>query len=158
MAQTDPYQIHNLYDSTFPHSVQTGAVTGSGYIENNSTPLPESESFAISDSLPSHHGNEKTLGSTSTDLIRLVHRLNALMLVLKTCKGKQCTHPWTFLFPHNNVRSLKDALDTDYDEYFADHVAKVMFDRCEKGYISESEGPMWNDDQAYGMFDEVSFP
>ena len=52
---------------------------------------------------------------------------------------------------------MKDALDPDYDKYFAERVTKVKFDKCEKGYIAESEGPMWDDEHAYGMLDEVSF-
>ena len=78
-------------------------------------------------------------------------------MVLKTCKGRQCTHPWESLFPTGRVKSLADAIDPSFDTYFEEKVAKVKFERCEKGYIAESEGPAWNSKQAYAMEDEVAF-
>lgn len=96
------------------------------------------------------------LQGTST-LSPLVHRLDALLMVLKTCSGRQCTHPWESLFPHGEVYSLSDALNPRYDTFFAKHVSRVRFDKCEKGYIAESEGPMWDDKQAYFMMDEMAY-
>lgn len=89
-------------------------------------------------------------------LSSLVHRLDSLLMVLKTCIGRQCTHPWESLFPSGEVTSLSDALDPRYDDFFAERVARVHFDQCERGYIAESEGPMWDEKYAYPMFDEVA--
>ena len=77
-------------------------------------------------------------------LKNLAHRLDALLMVLKTCKGRQCTHPWEALFPATQVATLADALDPRLDDFFEAKVSRVNFERCEKGYIAESEGPMWD--------------
>ena len=92
----------------------------------------------------------------SASLAQLVNRLDALLMVLKTCKGRQCTHPWELLFPTGNVKSLADARDPKFDSFFEESLEKVKFERCEKGYVAESEGPVWTSSQAYGMFDEVA--
>ena len=94
--------------------------------------------------------------SKDVELARLVDRLDALLMVLKTCKGRQCTHPWATLFPDGEVDSLTDALDASFNHFFETKVAKVKFDACEKGYIVDSEGPVWDDGQVYGMSDEVA--
>ena len=91
------------------------------------------------------------------EIPRLVDRLDALLMVLKTCKGRQCTHPWESLFPNEDVRSLLDTLDPSFDGFFEKRVEKVKFEKCEKGYIAESEGPVWDSSQVYGMFEEMAF-
>lgn len=73
-------------------------------------------------------------------LERVVDRLDALMMVLKSCKQQSCTHPWESLHPSDNVNNLLDALSSDYDDFYREQV-KVGFTRCEGGYIVESEGP-----------------
>ncbi|KAM0460694.1 hypothetical protein ACHAO4_001484 [Trichoderma viride] len=72
-------------------------------------------------------------------LDRVVDRLDALMMVLKSCKQHSCTHPWESLHPSGNVSSLLDALSSAYDDFYREQV-KVSFTRCEGGYIVESEG------------------
>jgi len=39
------------------------------------------------------------------------HRLDALLQVLKTCKGGACVQPWKVLHPDGTVNSLKDAMN-----------------------------------------------
>ncbi|GFP54831.1 arylsulfatase [Trichoderma asperellum] len=73
-------------------------------------------------------------------LERVVDRLDALMMVLKSCKEQSCTHPWKSLHPLGKVNNLLDALSSDYDDFYREQV-KVSFTRCEGGYIVESEGP-----------------
>ncbi|PPJ57714.1 hypothetical protein CBER1_00089 [Cercospora berteroae] len=73
---------------------------------------------------------------------KLLDRLDTLTMVLKTCKGRSCTHPWEVLHPAQDVRSLKDAMNDRYDGFYAQQ-QNVKFDRCEKGYILESEGPVY---------------
>jgi hypothetical protein len=63
------------------------------------------------------------------------------MMVLKSCKGSSCTHPWNVLHPQGNVASLTDSLRASYDAFY-DEQPKVTFTKCELGYIKESEGPM----------------
>ncbi|KAF1813934.1 Arylsulphatase [Eremomyces bilateralis CBS 781.70] len=71
----------------------------------------------------------------------VITRLDALMMVLKTCKGRACTHPWEILHPKGNVASLTDSLQPRYDSFYVDQ-PKVSFTKCELGYIKESEGPL----------------
>lgn len=78
----------------------------------------------------------------SATLVRLLPRLDALIMVLKTCKSRSCTHPWEVLHPAGNVENLYDALDARFDEFYEVQQERVRFDRCEKGYILESEGPI----------------
>lgn len=87
----------------------------------------------------------------------LVNRLDALLLVLKTCKGQQCTRPWLSLFPGGEVNSLRDALDVKFDGFFESRVERVQFSKCEKGYIAESEGPVWDERQMYLMTEEMAY-
>jgi len=88
---------------------------------------------------------------------RLISRLDTLLAVLRTCKGRACTHPWEVLHPAGDVRSLQDALDTRYDDFYAEQ-ERVYFTQCEKGYIEESEGPSGVKvfEEVGGMWDEVA--
>lgn len=105
----------------------------------------------------SHLGAKDRAIQVASTLSPLIHRLDALLLVLKTCDGRQCTHPWQSLFPYGEVHCLSDALDSKFDEFFEQRVERVRFDRCEKGYIFESEGPMWSDKLAYRMTEEMAY-
>lgn len=53
-------------------------------------------------------------------------RLDALLLVLKTCVGDVCRFPWKTIFPDGSVSSLADALDSAFDGYFTD-LPKVKY-------------------------------
>lgn len=75
------------------------------------------------------------------DLEAVVDRLNALMVVLKSCRGDSCRNPWASLHPdEQGVDTLASALDTRFDGFYKDQ-PRVRFDGCELGYIRESEGP-----------------
>ncbi|OAL37280.1 hypothetical protein AYO20_03456 [Fonsecaea nubica] len=67
-------------------------------------------------------------------------RLDALLMVLKACKGIECTHPWKILHPEGSVNNLVDALNTEYDTFYAGQ-PKVGFEKCSLGYLIQSEGP-----------------
>ena len=74
----------------------------------------------------------------------VVYRLDALLVVLKTCKGDSCIHPWSELHPSSasssaSPTSLLQALDPAYDTFYQTH-PKVGFSSCELGYIPEAEG------------------
>lgn len=70
----------------------------------------------------------------------VVHRLDALLMVLKSCKGDSCRQPWRTIHPFGNVYSLIDALDKKYDTFYK-HQPKVAFSSCELGYFLGAEGP-----------------
>jgi hypothetical protein len=78
----------------------------------------------------------------------LLTRLDALLLVLKTCVGDSCRRPWAALFPSGEVKSLQDALDPTFDAYFH-RLPRVRYDRCVLGYQARVEKPEWKDGWAY---------
>lgn len=75
-----------------------------------------------------------------THVERLIGRLDALMMVLKSCKGDDCARPWGAIHPRGGVRSLADAMNPLFDKFYEEAV-RVRFDRCEAGYIIDAEGP-----------------
>jgi len=76
----------------------------------------------------------------NTPLRKVVPRLDALQLVLKSCRGNSCRDPWTALHPKGDVHSLPQALDPKFDDFY-DSQPKVKFSRCDLGYKLEAEGP-----------------
>ncbi|KAM0414589.1 hypothetical protein ACHAPT_013571 [Fusarium lateritium] len=76
-------------------------------------------------------------------LAKVTARLDALLLVLKSCKGDVCVHPWQVLHVDGSVNSLLDALDPEFDHFYEEEQTKVSFSRCEEGYIIDSEGPQF---------------
>jgi N-acetylglucosamine-6-sulfatase len=77
-------------------------------------------------------------------ITKIVQRLDALMMVLKTCKQSSCTNPWGVIHPTGNVKCLQDALNVKYDQFYADNYAlnPVSFSKCEPGLILSAEGNM----------------
>lgn len=71
---------------------------------------------------------------------QVINRLDALLLVLKSCQGITCVKPWEVLHPEGDVQSLQDALNKKFDDFYSQQV-KVSYDRCESGYIVDAEGP-----------------
>jgi N-acetylglucosamine-6-sulfatase len=84
------------------------------------------------------------LGNATYPLATLQARLDALILVLKTCKGEVCRNPWNQLLPGRNVKLLTQAMNSQYDSYF-EQLPKVSYSICEGGYILASEGALWED-------------
>lgn len=126
-------------------------------------PKMSAASCALLQSMP--FGNMKAASSSceninfhnTSALLPLVHRLDSLLMVLKTCVGRQCTHPWESLFPLGEVFSLSQALNPKYDDFFEERVERVRYSKCERGYIADSEGPMWSSEQAYAMTEEMAY-
>lgn len=87
---------------------------------------------------PSHSTSQQQL--LGTHISYVVHRLDALMMVLKSCKGEVCIEPWKVLHPQGDVESLSDALAVRFDAFY-EAQTKVAFNRCEAGYIIDAEGP-----------------
>lgn len=101
-------------------------------------------------------------------LQQVVARLDALMMVLKSCVETECTHPWLQLHPQGNVMTLQDALAPEYDHFYLSQ-PKVSFSACKLGYLTEYEGPQtvmrfsgeWNapaSEATSGSISLLSFP
>ncbi|KAJ6276583.1 alkaline-phosphatase-like protein [Bipolaris maydis] len=83
-------------------------------------------------------GSNSSIANFKIDALQT--RLDALTMVLKSCKGKVCMKPWKTLHPQGNVNTLGDAMDKTYDHFYSLQ-PKVSFDRCALGYLLEVEGP-----------------
>ena len=86
--------------------------------------------------------NPNESNSTGFSLNRLESRLDALMLVLKSCKASTCIKPWEALHPDGTVSSLPEAMDSRYDRFYAQEQNRVAFNRCELGYLIDAEEPL----------------
>lgn len=71
---------------------------------------------------------------------QIVNRLDALMMVLKSCRGESCIKPWKVLHPEGDIATLKDAMSQTFDTFYKTQ-PKVEFTSCELGYMIEAEGP-----------------
>jgi hypothetical protein len=108
--------------------------------------LGQSDPGEMRNLLSSEHHSEDAL-LLGRPIKELVDRLDALTMVLKSCKGKACIEPWRELHPEGNVSSLKDSLQTRFDRFYAAQ-PRVAFTACAMGYLPEFEGPM--EFNAYG--------
>ena len=83
-------------------------------------------------------GNSSTYyGRSESDLF---DRLDALLMVTKSCKEETCRVPWSALFPDNTVGTLEEAMNPLLDSFFANQ-PKVQFSSCAEGNIISEEGP-----------------
>lgn len=81
----------------------------------------------------------------STEHQRVVNRLNALLMVTKSCEQERCRDPWAQLVPSNSssqLTSLVGALDAAYDDFF-DNFEKVQFDTCMQYQYADNETPFF---------------
>ncbi|KUI64363.1 Arylsulfatase [Cytospora mali] len=80
--------------------------------------------------------------TVSTEAQRVVNRLNALLMVTKSCEQDRCREPWSWLKPDDSTTlvSLAQAMDPAYDDFFA-NFQKVKFDTCLSVQKAENEGP-----------------
>ncbi|KAK7734010.1 hypothetical protein SLS53_008005, partial [Cytospora paraplurivora] len=78
----------------------------------------------------------------SSEAQKVANRLNALLMVTKSCEQDRCRDPWGFLKPDNatTLVSLAQAMDSSYDDFFADF-EKVQFDTCLSVQKTENEQP-----------------
>lgn len=111
--QSDPGQLHNLYE--------TG--TG-GYVTSTNT-----------------NSSNDTNTLYGWEQQKVVARLDALLLTLKACKGATCRRPWAALHPQGDVETLEQALDPRFDAFYAGQ-EKVSFSECALGYIAAYEGAL----------------
>ena len=106
---------------------------------------------------PSENGTMNAYNRGMTALLgrpiqQVIERLDALVLVQKTCKADVCRQPWPQLHP--DISNFKEALDQKYDGFFANSFkeAKVGWKQCYSGlkmhnsstlYSIENEQPVW---------------
>ncbi|KAL4788932.1 arylsulfatase [Aspergillus venezuelensis] len=74
------------------------------------------------------------------DTERVIDHIDALLLVLKSCKGRTCIKLGEVLHLAGSVVNLLEALDTEYDAFY-EAQPKVSYDWCEYAYIIDAEGP-----------------
>ena len=72
---------------------------------------------------------------------KIVHRLDALLLVLKTCKAASCRDPWGVLHPDGKIKDLRGALAETFDAFY-EKQPRVKFEKCLLGYLEENEKPL----------------
>ncbi|EXA35193.1 hypothetical protein FOVG_13954 [Fusarium oxysporum f. sp. pisi HDV247] len=76
-------------------------------------------------------------------LLTIISRLDAIMAVMKSCKGTTCTNPWKVLHPKGDVKNLRDALKTRHDAFYLESAKEnsVSFSMCAGGYLASNESP-----------------
>ncbi|GAB7360522.1 hypothetical protein MBLNU230_g8471t1 [Neophaeotheca triangularis] len=111
----------------------------------NRDPYQMHNLHALDHSTP-YHPSSPSQNNTipPTTLARLLPRLDTLLKLLKTCRGWECTHPWEQLHPLGGVHSLTKALQPRFDSFYEEQQERIRFEKCELGFIPESEGPVWD--------------
>lgn len=133
----DPYEASNIH----PDATRASKLPPANIVLDSSRPhRADQQVLYTSDVVPS--GSTIANSANALSVPKVLHRLDALLMVLKTCRGRECTHPWEMLHPKGDVHDLKDAADPIYDHFYEHEQQRVKFDKCEKGYILESEGPL----------------
>lgn len=124
---------HELYDLTVSLS---GIMKHLPHEATNS--IPQTDPGQLNNLFLASKSSPTTLLGKDVNLV--IHRLDALLMVLKSCTGETCAEPWKVLHPQGDVASLSDALTVHFDAFYEEQV-KVSFNRCELGYIIDAEGP-----------------
>lgn len=99
--------------------------------------------------------------STDTDTFlghpieKVLHHLDALLLVLKSCAGEECRQPWTQLHPNGQIHSLLEALDEKFDDKYKG-LPRVNYSKCFKDgtFLPKFEGPQWGEVNATALIEE----
>ena len=128
---------HELYDMTWDQ-----------YQMTNLHPDAQAESGTLN---AYHRGMNTLLGRA---IEQVIHRLDALVLVQKSCVADGCRWPWKQLHPDGSVSTLAEALHEQYDEFYTNsyNVAKVGWLQCFNGleagnsstlYDLANEKPLW---------------
>lgn len=70
----------------------------------------------------------------------VIQRLDALLMVTKSCRRSECHQPWKTLHPNSAVERLSDALRPQYDRFYQEQ-PRVGFSSCVLGHIISEKGP-----------------
>lgn len=100
-------------------------------------------------------------GSAGDDpkIARVMSRLNALLMVMKSCETDACRDPWGVIQPPQpaatasnttGVSTLAEALDPSYDDFFA-AVPEVAIAECMAYQFSANEVPFYPPEAEYGL-------
>lgn len=94
-------------------------------------------------------------GSTDPDTVRVMSRLNALLMVMKSCETDACRDPWSVIQPPQSgnatrVSSLAEALDPAYDDFFA-AIPEVTIAECMAYQFAANEVPFYPAEAQYGL-------
>ncbi|KAI0015235.1 arylsulfatase [Xylariomycetidae sp. FL0641] len=93
--------------------------------------------------------------STDPDLERVKSRLNALLMVMKSCEADTCRNPWSVLQPARNgtakaISSLGESLDPAYDAFFAT-IPQVNIAECVQYQYAPNEVPFYPPEAQFGL-------
>jgi hypothetical protein len=94
--------------------------------------------------------------STDPDIVRVMSRLNALLMVMKSCETDACRNPWSVVQPPRltanatTVSSLAEALDPAYDDFFAS-IPAVSITECMHYQFAANEVPYYPPEAQYGL-------
>ena len=91
-------------------------------------------------------GDQPSQALLGLPIDKVAARLDALLFVLKSCKGRTCVEPWHALHPDGEVEKLGDALSRRFDGFYDEQQRKIRYNRCEDGYIVDAEGPQFERD------------
>ncbi|CAI6339932.1 unnamed protein product [Periconia digitata] len=81
----------------------------------------------------------------NAETTKLLNRLNAMLLVQKSCSTDVCQNPWMVLLANSTlpaVSTLKQSMHSMYDEHFASF-PKVNIARCLGFQSTANEAPFW---------------
>ncbi|PNP74391.1 hypothetical protein FNYG_12440 [Fusarium nygamai] len=75
---------------------------------------------------------------------RIIHRLNGLLLVTKSCNQESCRDPWKVLQRDSggSFTTLAEAMDAKYDAFFA-ALPSVGYQKCMNYQATENERPYY---------------
>lgn len=102
--------------------------------------------------------------STDEHIRRVMSRLNALLMVMKSCEGSVCRDPWSMLQPaplihpqisgerssSRLIESFTDALNPDYDAFFTG-IPDVTIAECEQYQYPPNERPFYPPEAEDGL-------
>ncbi|RFN43346.1 putative arylsulfatase protein [Fusarium flagelliforme] len=96
---------------------------------------------------------QNLVNSTDPYYKRVMSRLNAVILVTKSCEQDSCRDPWLALQPakgYKQITNLDQAMDQSLDGWFASF-PKVHFSKCTDYQIASAEVPFWPASAQYGL-------
>ncbi|ETS73165.1 hypothetical protein PFICI_15110 [Pestalotiopsis fici W106-1] len=92
--------------------------------------------------------------STDVNYQRVKSRLNALLMVTKSCETDICRDPWSVIQPPNaapkKISSLGDALDPAYDDFFSTF-PRVTIAECVQYQFAPNEVPFYPPEAQSGL-------
>lgn len=101
---------------------------------------------------PAHASSQIHYDLLGRPFKHVMARLDALLMVTKSCKGWECREPWRVLHPDGSIATLADALHKSFDAFYEDQ-PRVSFSSCVKGHVVSEEGPQHVNFWQKGVYD-----